>query len=194
MTLFKRRNILYFYKALSFAIVGFWLVFLAVFAVNILERKIYPLSYKEEIFAASFKYGVAAELIFSVAKNESGFNANAVSDKGAVGIMQITPSTAEYIAKIRGIKEYDLKDAAINLDFGTYYLKYLSGKFYGVKEVAAAYNAGEGTVNKWLKNKEYSKDGKTLNFIPYKETAAYVDKIIFSINKYKKLYGKLLDK
>ncbi|MBP5466362.1 MAG: lytic transglycosylase domain-containing protein [Clostridia bacterium] len=162
---------------------------------TVLEKKyVYPLMYKEEIIAAADKYNLDAAFLFGVVKTESGFNANAVSGKGAVGLMQITPSTAEYIAKRRKISEYDLLDAATNLDFGAYYLKYLSEKFYGITEVAAAYNAGEGTVRKWLKNEEYSPDGCTLETIPYAETSAYVEKIRKSLKRYRKLYGKLLDK
>lgn len=185
-------------KALKFfavIIVGFWLLFSAATLFTVWEKKyVYPLLYKEEIIAAAKRYGLDTAFLFGVVKTESGFDANAVSNKGAVGLMQITASTAEYIAKRRGIAEYDLLDAATNLDFGAYYLKYLSEKFYGITEIAAAYNAGEGTVKNWLKNKEYSIDGRTLKAIPYGETAVYVKKICKSLKRYKKLYGKLLDK
>ncbi|MBQ6728295.1 MAG: lytic transglycosylase domain-containing protein [Clostridia bacterium] len=184
-----------FLKFFAVIIAVFWSLFLIATVFTVLEKKyVYPLLYKEEITAAAKTYDLDSAFLFGVVKTESGFNANAVSGKGAVGLMQITPSTAEYIAKRRGIAEYDLLDAATNLDFGAYYLKYLSEKFCGITEVAAAYNAGEGTVKNWLKNKEYSIDGRTLKAIPYGETAVYVKKICKSLKRYKKLYGKLLDK
>ena len=184
-----------FFKIFVIFVVVFWSLFLAATVFTVLEKKyVYPLSYKEEIIAAAKRYDLDAALLFGVVKTESGFNADAVSGKGAVGLMQITPSTAEYIAKRRGIAEYDLLDAETNLDFGAYYLKYLSEKFCGITEVAAAYNAGEGTVKGWLQNKDYSPDGNRLKAIPYAETSAYVEKICKSLERYRKLYGKLLDK
>ena len=165
-------------KIFAVILVVFWLIFVAATVFTAFEKKyVYPLLYKEEITAAANRYGLDAALLFGVVKTESGFNAGAVSDKGAVGLMQITPSTGEYIAERRGIEKYDLSDAATNLDFGAYYLKYLSESFCGITEIAAAYNAGEGTVRTWLKNKEYSPDGRTLKTIPYGETYVYVKKI-----------------
>ena len=183
------------YKIIGIFLAVVWAVLFAAFTVRTVERKIiYPLKYEEEILEVSEKHGVDAAFVFAVANTESGFDPLSVSEKGAVGIMQIRAETAAYIAELRGITEYDIKNEKTNLDFGAYYLKYLSGKFHGIKEIAAAYNAGEGKVKEWLKNAEYSKDGKELYKIPYAETSAYVDKILRATDKYKKLYGKLLDK
>ena len=183
------------FTALKVLIVAFWGLFFAAFGINLANKKFfYPLIYKTEIFAAADNYGLEPEIIFGFAKTESGFRADAVSEKGAVGIMQITPSTAKYIAEKTGTYNYDLFDAETNINFGAYYIEYLFERFYSIKEVAAAYNAGEGTVRNWLKNREYSRDGITLYRIPFAETERYVDKICKAINKYRKLYGKLLDK
>ena len=176
------------------AIILFWLTFTAVFFVQCAEKRVYPLLYKDEITAVSVKYGIDAALVFAVVRTESGFDPLTVSAQGATGLMQILPSTGKYIADKRGIAEYDLFNVKTNLDFGCYYWQYLSERFYGIKETAAAYNAGEGTVSGWLKNREYSSDGKHLESIPYKETRDYVKKICESLKRYKKLYGKLLDK
>lgn len=182
-------------RILAVIVAAFWISFGALFALNVAERKfVYPLGYKEEIMAAAEKYDLDAALLFSVAKTESGFNALAVSVKGAVGIMQITPSTGRFIAEKQGIAEYDLSDAETNVNFGAYYIRYLKKSFSGIRETAAAYNAGEGTVRKWLDNPKYSEDGVTLKEIPYKETDIYVGKICKSFERYKKLYGNLLDK
>lgn len=182
-------------KVFAVFLIVFWLLFSLATVFTAFEKKyVYPLLYKEEIIATAKRYELDPAFLFGVVKTESGFNAGAVSGKGAVGLMQITPSTAEYIATRRGIEDYDLLDAATNLDFGAYYLKYLSDKFCGITEVSAAYNAGEGTVKGWLKNREYSPDGRTLKAIPYGETSAYVKKICKSLKRYRKLYGKLLDK
>lgn len=184
----------YFYKMTAAAIVVFWLAFLSVFAVNLVEKRAYPLLYEREIAEVSGKYSINVALMFAIVRTESGFDPFTVSVKGAVGLMQIMPSTGEYIAKKKGVEEYDLFNVNINLDFGAYYWNYLSERFSGIRETAAAYNAGEGTVKGWLKNREYSADGKVLDVIPYKETATYVKKICESLKRYRKLYGKLLDK
>ena len=176
------------------AIILFWLAFTAVFSVNCSEKQIYPILYKDEIIAVSEKYGIDPALVFAIVRTESGFDPFAVSAKGATGLMQIMPLTGKYIAEKKGITEYDLFDVNTNLDFGCYYWKYLSERFYGLNETAAAFNAGEGTVNGWLKNREYSSDGERLDDIPYKETKDYVKKICESLKRYRKLYAKLLDK
>lgn len=180
---------------LAFLCAVFSLALLFGAAYKIIEKNyIYPLCYKDEITSVANKYDLDAALLFAVVKTESGFNARAKSAKGAVGLMQILPSTARFIAERKGITDYDLYDITVNLDFGAYYWKYLADKFWGFTETAAAYNAGEGTVKNWLKNAAYSADGKRLKVIPYPETAAYVKKISESEKRYKKLYGKLLDK
>lgn len=176
------------------AIISFWLAFIAVFFINFSEKQTYPILYKEEIAVVSERYGIDPALVFAIVRTESGFDPFTVSAKGATGLMQIMPLTGQYIAEKRGIAEYDLFDVNTNLDFGCYYWKYLSEKFYGLTETAAAFNAGEGTVSGWLKNRGYSSDGKRLNDIPYNETKEYVEKIFESLERYRKLYAKLLDK
>ena len=156
---------------------------------------IYPLStYKTIILAAASEYNVNAYMLFALIKTESGFNKNAVSEKGATGLMQLTEKTAEYVARLKGEQNYDLKNAQTNIDFGCYYLKYLFEKFTEQNTVLAAYNAGEGKVAIWLKDSRFSNDGKTLKEIPIEETREYIKRINASSVKYKKLYPNILDK
>ena len=142
----------------------------------------------------SKEFYLDSALVFSVIKVESGFNLKAKSPKGAVGLMQILPSTAEYIAKSLGVKNYDLYNVDTNIRFGCYYLRYLINKFTGLTESLCAYNAGEGNVRSWLKDDRYSSDGKTLQKIPFSETNNYVNKIYKSLDKYKKMYRNSLTK
>ncbi len=160
-----------------------------------IEKKyVYPLKYQDVIFEYSNRYELDKTLVFAVVKVESGFNSKAVSSAGAVGLMQLTPDTAEYIAKKLKVEKYDLTDADTNVWFGCYYLDYLYQRFNSMNTVICAYNGGEGNVTKWLSNKEYSNDGKTLYNIPFKETQEYLEKIQKSYKKYNKLYGNILDK
>ena len=105
--------------------------------------------------------------------------------------MQLMPSTAQWVAEIIGYENYNeeqLFDPVINIELGCYYLSYLSGKFQGVAEILASYNAGEGTVRGWLKNEKYSLDSLTLTNIPYLQTRQYVEKVNKNIKYYTKRY------
>ena len=175
------------------------LIFLAVIisviaSTYFIERAVYPVKYEKEVISASLNNGIDKTVVFAVIKVESGFNERAVSDKGAVGLMQITPKTAEYIAALKGISDYDLFLPKTNIDFGVFYIKYLLNKFGNIKTALIAYNAGEGNVLSWLKDEKYSFDGVTLKAVPFKESGEYIAKIEKTIKKYRKLYPYLLDK
>lgn len=147
---------------------------------------LFPRSYNAYIELNSEKYGVDKNLIYAVIKAESNFDREAQSHKGAKGLMQLTDDTAAWCADELGIDEYDVLNVGTNIEIGTYYLSYLIDKCGGNEQNAiAAYNAGHGNVEKWLRNPEYSKDGKTLTIIPFKETETYVKKVEF----YKKIYA-----
>ena len=159
-----------------------------------LKTFVYKMPYREEVLLLCDKYGINPLYVYSVIKVESSFNEKAKSQADAKGLMQLTDKTAKFIARRLNIKDYDIFDAKTNLTFGVYYLSYLKEKFKVLDTVTCAYNAGEGNVIKWLKNKEYSKDGKTLNKVPFKETRGYREKIKKTFAKYEKLYGNILDK
>ena len=129
--------------------------------------------------------GIEPFLAYSVMKAESDFREDIVSRAGAVGLMQIKPSTAEYICRREGI-EFEperLTEGEYNARLGCLYLKYLLGKFEEGTAIAA-YNAGEGVVSQWLKDPDISSDGRLLDRIPYPETEQYVKKI----EKFRKIY------
>ena len=146
------------------------------------------LRFNAVIDRACERYGVEKVTVLAVIRCESGFRADAVSPSGAVGLMQIMPGTARFIADRIGLEDYDLFSAADNVELGTAYLKYLYGVFDSEKTVFAAYNAGEGVVKEWLDDPLCSSDGANLDSIPYKETRKYVDRVIFYRRIYK-LFG-----
>lgn len=135
----------------------------------------------------SEKYSVDRLLIEAVMKRESNINKNAVSAKGAVGLMQIMPRTAEEIALQLGIGNYNaemLKDPEINIMFGTYYLSWLTSYYNNNLILAlAAYNAGIGNVDIWYE--EDPKVGKCISKIPFKETKRHTRGIVFTYKVYK---------
>ena len=150
--------------------------------------KPYPLYYTEEISYASEKYGVSSSLIASVIFTESSFNPEAKSNRGAVGLMQILPSTAEWLCGKKGetFSSELLTNPLYNIELGTYYLSYLFQKFGDLDTVLASYNAGEGNVKLWLLNDSYSLDGEKLTTTPFKETNQYIQKV----HTAKKFYAK----
>lgn len=130
--------------------------------------------------------GLSPALAYAVMKAESNFEESAVSSAGAVGLMQLLPSTAQFIAERSGIPFLPerLFDGEYNTRLGCAYLAYLLERFE--EETAlAAYNAGEGTVQGWLSDPRCSEDGRTLFQIPYAETRRYLKKISF----FRKIYG-----
>ncbi|MBQ3234839.1 MAG: lytic transglycosylase domain-containing protein [Clostridia bacterium] len=126
--------------------------------------------YRFYIEKVCLERGVEPELVLAVARTESSFDERALSKKGAVGLMQLMPSTAKFIAKREGIyDEFDLYDSQTNLYLGICYLDYLFEKYEDETLVLCCYNAGEGTVSKWT-------ESEVLN-PPYKETKEYIKKV-----------------
>lgn len=147
-----------------------------------------PVKYKSIIFQCANEAGLSPSLVFAVARTESNFRAEAISPRGAVGIMQLMPETAQFIAKRYGLQGERLTDPQTNVKLACLYLSYLKGRFPSEATLLCAYNAGEGTVRKWLSDPLLSPDGITLTRIPYPETRRYVARVKKFQNKYKKLY------
>ena len=154
------------------------IVFLGAFGVNCLYGYLFPVKYEEEVGRAAKEFDVKAALIFSVINVESHFRENAISSKGAVGLMQILPATAQDIATKLDLKNYNLKNPQTNIRFGTFYLSELIKNFGDIDAALAAYNAGPTNVRAWLKEDE------SLNKIPFKETREYIKKVRKNLNIY----------
>lgn len=124
-------------------------------------------------------------------KAESNFDETAVSRAGAVGIMQIRPSTAEYICRRQGMEFHaeKLLEGNYNVTIGCMYLAYLLERFPDETTAICAYNAGEGTVRRWLADQTYSADGNILSEIPYAETRIYAKKVSDFRKIYEIFYG-----
>lgn len=168
------------------------LIVIGIFNYKDILKIIYPLKYEEYIVKYSHEYDLDPNFVAAVIKTESNFENDAVSHRGAYGLMQIMPDTADWINYQMGNKEisYDrLYDPEINIKMGCWYLDNLSLEFNGdLSLILAAYNGGRGNVQKWLKDEEFSKDGENLHNIPFKETREYVEKVDKNYDMYKKLY------
>ena len=154
---------------------------------------LYPQKYTEQVQRSSSEFGVDEALVYSVIRTESGFRPEVESSAGAIGLMQLMPSTFDWLQeKLDGEIRYDvnaLKDPDINVRYGSYFLSILLDRYGGdIRTASAAYNAGTTTVDGWLNDPNYSQNGTSLTTIPYEETSHYADKVAKTYDMYKKLY------
>jgi soluble lytic murein transglycosylase len=141
----------------------------------------YPLHYSTNVRVYASQDHLDAALLAAVIEAESKFNPNARSNAGAVGLMQLTPSTAKGIAQYTGGSRFrvsDLTNPDINIRYGAWYLGHLFERYRGDERLAlAAYNAGQDNVDRW----EREHVG-----IQFDETRDYVDKV----ERLKKIYRR----
>lgn len=158
----------------------------------VLPNILFPQKYLEYVDKFSEKYNIEPSLVYAVMLTESHFVSDALSSKGAKGLMQISDITGQWAAQEIGIMGYtndSLYNPEVNIEIGCWYLNKLIIQFDEPLETAlAAYNAGSGNVSKWLKNNQYSEDGKTLKQIPFKETRNYIKKVLTAKKIYEMLY------
>lgn len=129
-------------------------------------------------------------LVMSVIKNESKFNKNAKSSKNAIGLMQLTMSTAMEIAEKNNIdfSVESLTNENMNIKLGVLYLDYLFDMFNDKNLVILSYNAGPFRVKEWIQNNKIYENGKVNT--PFKETNAYLNKVLRDEKIYKMLIGE----
>ena len=162
---------------------------------KLMAYKMYPVAYQTEIQAQSEAFALDPYWVMSVVRCESSFRKNACSSQGAIGLMQIMPSTGAWIAEELGITQTycteQLYDPKFNIRFGCWYLAFLLEQFDGDTQAAiVAYHAGQGTVEKWLANPEYVDNGRLIN-IPFPKTKAYWERVESAYNQYRSLYPNL---
>jgi len=153
---------------------------------------LFPQPYWTELVADSGANGLDPYLVASLIRQESEFNAGAVSHANAWGLMQLLPSTGKSMAKKQGLKRFDtrqLLDPSVNLQLGTRNLKAVLDRFGGQVEYAlAAYNAGDSPVRQWLTSSDYKDVPEFVESIPYSETRDYVQAILRNREMYRTLY------
>lgn len=128
--------------------------------------------YSEEV-------GLDEELLAAIIKVESGFNPKAKSNMDAVGLMQLLPDTAQWMADKLDMEysEEDLLDPEKNIKLGTYYFKYLFDMYKSEDLAILAYNGGLGNVNKWLENGTITNSPSSYDNVPIYETKTYLTRI-----------------
>lgn len=162
-------------------------------------RWMYPISYQPIIQRAAAAAQVDPLLVASVIRVESKFRSTEVSHAGAVGLMQLMPSTAQWIAgqmppasqSTSGL--VNVSDPAVNIRLGSWYIHYLLQRFSG-NEIAAvaAYNAGPQRVGQWLGNGTWDGRLGSIVTIPVGETRHFVDRVFYNYSLYRRIYGTQL--
>lgn len=159
-------------------------------------KVMYPIKFQEEILRASNRFEVDPYLVLAIMRSESAFCTDCVSKKGAVGLMQVMPDTADWIvtqAKLRPESTDYLIDPTININIGTWYLAFLLKMFDGDQvQTIAAYNAGPGKVSTWLTRRQWDGTREAIEDIPIGETRHYVQRVLYYQDRYEKIYDEKL--
>ena len=154
---------------------------------------LFPKAYWTDLRKYSVLNGLDPYLVASLIRQESEFNALALSRANAVGLMQLLPNTGKTVAKqvkLKGYSAPQLYTPAVNLELGTRYFKEMVDKYNGQFEYAlAAYNAGTDRVGDWLGQGHYRDPQEFVESIPFTETREYVQAILRNANVYRQLYG-----
>ena len=151
---------------------------------------LYPRPFKNIVDAASKQYGVESNFVWAIMRQESAFQVNARSWVGAAGLMQLMPATAKGEAKRAGLSKYNLYSASDNIKLGTSHLAWLSSNFARPEYVMAAYNAGSGNANKWLKTIDENADlPHWIEAVKFTETNGYVQRVSANLMIYRLLYN-----
>ena len=164
----------------------------ALFGRGRMDLSRYPMTYAPEIRAAAAEFSLDPAYVASVVLAESSFDAEAVSLVGAIGLMQIMPATGEWIAGKLEDEPFDVQrlyQPEVNLRYGCWYLRFLLDRYDGDMYTAStAYHQGQGRVDQWLEDPQYSQDGRTLTAISSAVTDTYVNRIMESYANYQELY------
>jgi soluble lytic murein transglycosylase len=166
------------------------------FADKAVQEISLPLRHEDIIRQQAADKGLDPSLIAGVIYVESRFR-DQTSHAGAKGLMQILPSTADYIASKSGgtaFQEGDLATPQINIAYGSWYLRYLLQHYHGNELLAlAAYNAGEGKVDEWYRDASArGEDFEAATHIPFPETRNYVGSVLEVRARYRREYKREL--
>ncbi len=153
-----------------------------------LREWLYPLDYESAIAQAAEEWDIDPLLLASIIRTESGWDPGAISDAGAVGLMQLMPETAAELAE-RGLVDpsvfdpENLTDPATNIAYGAAYLAYCLQNTQSLDQAIAAYNAGVGAAQDWA-----SSGSSFLESIAYPETTSYLERVQSALRTYEETY------
>ncbi len=192
--LLRRRLMLLAFAVTAICVLG--IVIVRPFADKAVQEISLPLRHEDIIRQQARNKGLDPSLIAGVIYVESRFR-DQTSVAGAKGLMQILPSTAQFIAHKSGGTAFELRDLGtpqINISYGAWYLRYLKEKYEDRDlAVVAAYNAGEGKVDEWYRDASArGEDFEAATHIPFPETRSYVGSVLEVRTRYRNEYRREL--
>lgn len=153
----------------------------------------YPHTHDRLIARAAGDQDVSPALIHAIILQESKYQEDAQSGRGALGLMQLMPDTAHWIGEqldMEDLTDDHLSHPETNIRLGSWYIGYLLKEYHGNEILAlAAYNAGHGHVDQWMEDKGWGYDFNDPSAIPFPETRNYVEHVLDYERKYEELYG-----
>ena len=153
-------------------------------------RRLYPRPYWDPIAAGARAQNLNPALVLGLIRQESHFERDIRSIANAVGLMQVLPSTGEWVANKIGFKDYSLENPPDNIKLGTWFLDYTHREYDNNSLLAvAAYNAGPGNVNRWVKQFGTADLDRFVEQIPFSETRGYVENVLGNYWNYLRLYN-----
>lgn len=157
------------------------------------QRRYYQLDHEQAIADAALRHRVSPYLVASVIEAESDWQPEAESSVGAVGLMQLLPSTAEELARrnVVDAERFPLKelsDPSVNIEYGTAYLRYLIERYHEVEAALAAYNAGLANADTWV-----AQGGDIRDHIAFPATRHFVLKVSRGRDRYEALYPEAFE-
>jgi soluble lytic murein transglycosylase len=171
----------------------------AVFALTVVvpifhhavKEVVLPLRHEDIIRQQAHEKRLDPALVAGVIYTESRFR-DQTSRAGAKGLMQLTPATAKFVEHLSGGSTFrvsDLSSPQVNIAYGTYYLRYLMNRYGGNEALAlAAYNGGEGNVDRWVDQARSQGRALSIDAIPFGETRAYVRAVQHAATEYRDNY------
>ena len=152
---------------------------------------LYPRPFRPQVENAAKTYGVEANFVWSIMRQESAFRPDAKSYVGASGLMQLMPATAKEEAKRAGLASYEIMNVNDNIKIGTSHLNTLSKNFERKEWIMAAYNAGGGNARKWMRDggDRLALD-RWIEAVRFDETSGYVQRVSANLEIYRMLYDK----
>lgn len=153
----------------------------------------YPIEYSAYVETYAAEYNLPPHLVYAIIRTESAFDSCAVSSVGAIGLMQLMPDTFTWISADLLGDHFDVSmayDPETNIRYGCYYLRRLYNRYGDIHAALAAYNAGPGRVDGWLKQPELVDETGALipEAIPIRETRRYVASVLDAYHNYDALY------
>jgi soluble lytic murein transglycosylase len=177
------------------AVVALGVLIVAPVFHDAVKEVVLPLRHEDIIRQQARDKHLDPALVAGVIYTESRFR-DQTSNAGAKGLMQLTPDTAKFVEHLSGGSTFQLSDLSspqVNIAYGTYYLRYLLDR-YGDNEALAlaAYNGGEGNVDRWVDAARQKGEALSIDAIPFGETRAYVRSVQSAARQYRSNYRREL--